>query len=199
MGFLLEVAGPLACFSRPELKVEMVSYDVITPTAARAILEAIYWKPEIRWEIDGIHILKPIQTISLKRNFVFEKLKNPPININKERDQRHATILRDVAYIIEAHFKILSGDDNSSKHSQMFTRRAQNGQCFSRPYFGCREFSVEKFRLLSNIKPSLKGIHNLGYMLHSIDYETGRPAFFNAVLKEGYLKVPPIGHPEVKQ
>jgi CRISPR-associated protein Cas5d len=193
MGILLKVSGRWACFSRPELKVETVSYDVITPTAARAILESIYWKPEIKWVVNGITVLNPIRTFSIKRNFISKIIgkRLEPIMVEDCREQRNATILQDVAYIIAAHFEIISGDKNSGKHMDMFTRRAEKGQCYRHPYFGCREFSVDKFELVSHTEPSaLKGTMNLGYMLHSIDFATGFPSFFNAVVENGYMAVP---------
>src|SRR5690606_11413899 len=137
--------GDLACFTRPEMKVERVSYDVITPSAARAILEAIYWKPEIPWCVDKIPVLRPIQFTSLRRNEVGTKVSATSANrarqsgagklgiyVESERQQRASLILRDVSYVIEAHFRILNGADNPGKHLDQFNRRARNGQCFTR-------------------------------------------------------------------
>ena len=204
---LLRVAGAWACFTRPELKVEAVTYDVMTPTAATAILESIYWKPEIEWVIDGIHVLNPIKTMTLMRNGITSKIsssknawKIQPMEVEKVRDQRNATILRDVDYVIKAHFNIVSGEKNPMKHQMMFLRRATRGQCFRYPYFGCREFSVDSFVPVKEVPPSaLKGTRNLGYMLHSIDYSNMRPAFFEAVIEDGYMSVPPSNSSRVKR
>jgi len=204
MGVMLRVKGKRACFSRPEFHVEAVTYDTMTPTAARAILENIYWKPEMQWIIDGIHTLKPIQTISVMRNFIngsgLSLPKNKPaqpISIEHTREQRYATVLVDVDYIIKAHF--ITKED-AAKHISMFNRRASSGQCFRHPYLGCREFSVDSFELVEKVPESaLKGEKPLGYMLHSIDYSTGEAAYFNAVIKDGFLSVPPPDHKEVKR
>ena len=156
MSIQLEVWGDFACFTRPEMKVERVSYDVITPSAARGVVEAIYWKPEIRWRITRIRVLKPIRFTSLRRNEVASKIpagnvatamKNGRgtlgMYVEDDRQQRAATILRDVAYVIEAHFDILGGENNAGKHLDQFNRRARDGRCFQRPYLGCREFPAE--------------------------------------------------------
>lgn len=205
MGVMLRVSGKWACFSRPELKVEAVSYSCMTPTAARAILSAIYWKPEINWVVDGIHVLKKIRTMPLMRNFVSKKIPNKdpaklrPVDASAIRDQRNATILYDVDYVIKAHFEAYDKDPN--KHLSIFNRRASMGQYFRRPFFGCREFSVDRFDLVDRIPPSeLRGKSELGYMLHSFDRESYTiPSFFNAVLDDGFLKVPPVDSSEVKR
>ena len=153
-GVKLKVWGEYACFTRPEMKVERVSYDVITPSAARGILEAIYWKPSIRWKIDRLHILNPIRFSSVKRNELGSKLsainarkamndgKSPvKIFIEENRQQRTSTVLKEVAYIIEAHFDFTSNEDNNAgKHLDIFYKRAEKGQCFNTPYLGCRKF-----------------------------------------------------------
>jgi len=208
MGIKLRVSGPRACFTRPELHVEGVSYPTVTPTAAIGILSGIYFKPEIRWVIDGIHVLNPIRTTTLKRNMISDKV-NPDqvikgnhtsMDVCAKRDQRNASILLDVDYVIEAHFDIVSGENNPGKHISIFLRRAARGQCFAHPYFGCREFSVEKFYPIREAPASaLKGTMDLGLMLHSIDYEKMRPAFFNAVLQDGYMKVPAPNSSGVKR
>lgn len=207
---LLRVTGSRACFSRPELKVESVTYDVMTPTAAKAILECIYRKPEMEWVVDGIYVLNPILTTTLMRNGITVKIspqsvksawKISPLSVEKVRDQRNATILRNVDYVIKAHFDVVSGENNPAKHQMMFLRRALKGQCFRHPYFGCREFSVDSFALVKKVPPSaLKGIMKLGYMLHSIDYDNDmQPAFFNAVLEDGFMAVPSLNDPGVKR
>ena len=155
-GIRLLCWGDFACFTRPEFKVERVSYDTITPSAARGILEAIYWKPEIRWVVEQLHTLKPIRHASLRRNEVGKKVSATSaraamqsgrgtlgIYVEEERQQRAALILRDVAYVINARFEIVSGENNTGKHLDCFNRRARAGQCFTRPYLGCREFAAD--------------------------------------------------------
>ena len=204
-GIKLRVWGDYACFTRPEMKVERVSYDVMTPSAARGILEAIYWKPEIAWTVDVIHVLRPIRFTSVRRNEVGCRISadsakgamnagkgNLGIYIEEERQQRAAMILRDVEYIIEAHFDVLSGQDAPAKHFEMFCRRAERGQYFHRPYLGCREFPAD-FALAGNecAASEIAGVHELGMMLLDLDFKNGmRPVFFEAILKEGVLRVP---------
>lgn len=205
---LLRVKGPRACFTRPELKVEAVSYDVMTPTAAKAILGAIYRKPEMDWIIDGIHVINPIQTSTIMINGITDKInmknvlsgKIKPMQVERKRDQRNMTFLRNVDYVIKAHFDIISGNDHPGKHISTFQRRAENGQCYRYPYFGCREFSVEKFYLVNKLPVSaLKGTIRLGYILHSIDHEHNHSAFFDAVIEDGYMRIPPVDAPEIKR
>ena len=211
MSVQVEVWGDFACFTRPEMKVERVSYDVITPSAARGIVEAIYWKPEIRWRITRIRVLKPIRFTSLRRNEVASKIPagavaaamksgrgNMGLYIEEDRQQRAATILRDVAYVIEAHFDILGGEDNVGKHLDQFNRRARDGRCFQRPYLGCREFPaefalIEDGQALPDVPPEFRGeVRDLGYMLHDIDFDDGMtPRFFRASLRDGVMDVPP--------
>jgi CRISPR-associated protein Cas5d len=218
MSVQLEVWGDFACFTRPEMKVERVSYDVITPSAARGVVEAIYWKPEIRWRITRIHVLKPIRFTSLRRNEVASKIpagtaasvmKNGRgslgMYIEEDRQQRAATILRDVAYVIEAHFDILGGENNAGKHLDQFKRRARDGRCFQRPYLGCREFPAD-FALVEDgqappaVPPELQGERDLGYMLHDIDFDDGMtPRFFRAVLRDGVMDVPHPSSQEVRR
>jgi CRISPR-associated protein Cas5d len=205
-GVKLKVWGEYACFTRPEMKVERVSYDVMTPSAARGILEAIYWKPEIRWIVDRIHVLNPIRFTNIRRNEVADKI---PVNIvtaamrrgsgdlalyvEDSRQQRAALVLRDVAYLIEAHFEIVSGEQNDGKHLDQFNRRAREGACYHRPYFGCREFPVN-FALLEGDLPSspLRGEQDLGWMLHDLDYASNCEArFFRAKLVNGILDCHP--------
>lgn len=216
-GIKLHVWGDLACFTRPELKVERTSYDVITPSAARGVVEAIYWKPEIRWVIDRLHVLKPIRFTSMRRNEVGAKIPanaassamksgrgNLGMYIEEERQQRAALLLRDVAYVVEAHFDIVSGDANEGKHLDQFNRRARAGQCFTRPYLGCREFAadfalIEKDADLPKPDASLLVERDLGWMLHDIDFKNGKQArFFHAIMKDGMIDVPPLHSPEVR-
>jgi CRISPR-associated protein Cas5d len=213
-GIKLHIWGEYACFTRPEMKVERVSYDVITPSAARGILEAIHWKPAIRWQIDRIHVLKPIRFESIRRNEVGSKIsaRNVTTAMNakstqdlhlvtdEDRQQRAATVLRDVAYVIEAHFEMTSkagSDDNVGKHLDQFNRRAKKGQCFHQPCMGTREFAAH-FALLGEggewPRSELDEAQNnrdLGWMLHDIDFAVGHvPHFFRAELKNGVVEVP---------
>ncbi|MDR3638622.1 MAG: type I-C CRISPR-associated protein Cas5c [Isosphaeraceae bacterium] len=218
MAIQLWVWGDYACFTRAEMKVERVSYDALTPSAARGIVEAIYWKPEIRWRITRIHVLKPIRFTSLRRNEVGCKIpagtaaavmKNGRgrlgLYVEEERQQRAATLLRDVAYVIEAHFDIVSGENNVGKHLDQFNRRARGGRCYMRPYLGCREFPCD-FALMDDGQP-LPKVHDdllreidLGYMLHDIDFSHGMtPRFFHARLINGVMEVPPWNGKEVRR
>lgn len=211
-GIKLKVWGEYACFTRPEMKVERVSYDVITPSAARGILEAIYWKPEIRWVIDRIHVFNPIQFDNIRRNELAGKL--PVGNIKKamkdnrapvetfiedDRQQRAAMVLRDVVYGIEAHFEIRKGENNTAKHIEMFKRRARKGQFFHQPYLGCREFPAF-FELVDEFPSSpYEGEKDLGWMLHDIDFENRMEAhFFRAEMNNGIITVPLFVSGEVK-
>jgi len=207
-GVKLKVWGDYACFTRPEMKAERVSYDVITPSAARGILEAIYWKPVIRWIVGSIHILKPIKFDNIRRNEVGSKIPFRNITtamkdgksalelfIENDRRQRAAMVLRDVEYIIEAHFEFTSKEDNNEgKHLDMFNRRVQNGQCFHRPYLGCREFAAHFTMVEEEIpKSQLSGETDLGWMLHDIDFKNGMEAkFFRAIMRNGIIVVPPF-------
>lgn len=218
-GIKLQVWGDLACFTRPEMKVERVSYDVITPSAARGIVEAIYWKPAICWIIDKIHVLNPIQFMNLRRNELAGKMsyrniktamkdKTTPLQkfIENERQQRAAMVLKDVSYIIEAHFDYINQDDNNDgKHLDTFRRRAEKGKCFMQPYLGCREFPAH-FRLLdeNDAAPSSyysgQGQKDLGFMLHDIDFENDmQPRFFRAKMVDGIITVPPFKSEEVRK
>lgn len=213
-GVKLKVWGDYACFTRPEMKAERVSYDVMTPSAARGILEAIYWKPAIRWIIDRIHVINPIRFDNIRRNEIgVEGSSGTKIPINKVkraiknnttaieifiedvRQQRAAMVLRDVRYVIEAHFEITGNkDDNSAKHKEMFERRVEKGQCVYRPYFGCREFPVN-FELIKDKIPKseLEGTIDLGWMLHDIDFENNmEPKFFRAQMIDGVINIPPF-------
>lgn len=212
-GIRLKVWGDFACFTRPEMKVERVSYDIITPSAARGILEAIHWKPAIVWIVDKIHVLKPIKFQSFRRNEVGSKLnagkatsgmKNNSTEglalfVDEERQQRAATLLRDVAYVIEAHFNMTAKagpEDTPAKHLAMFNRRAENGQCFHRPCLGTREFAAD-FALIPEGEPLPASTllddqrnRDLGWMLHDIDFAKNNTSrFFRARLEGGILDV----------
>lgn len=215
-GAKLRVWGKYACFTRPEMKVERVSYDVITPSAARGILEAIYWQHAIRWVVDKIIVYQPIKFTNIRRNEVSDKIafrnitsamngkKEAPylvVDDPKQRQQRASMVLQDVEYIIEAHFDFTGlPDDNPGRHQEVFARRARNGQCFHQPVFGCREFPAD-FELIEGDIPTstLKGEHDLGWMLHDIDYKNGmQPKFFHAEMISGIVIVPPFESGEVK-
>ena len=219
-GVKLHVWGEYACFTRPEMKVERVSYDAMTPSAARGILEAIHWKPAIRWVIDRIHVLKPIRFENLRRNELGHKIPAGSVRkamnrgtaeglhtlIEDDRQQRAATLLRDVAYVIEAHF-VLTGtaepDDTEAKHLAMFNRRAARGQCFHRPYLGTREcvadFTLVKDAMPQSSLPPDQRDRDLGWMLHDVDYTSGlEPRFFRAELRGGVIDVPPLDAPEIR-
>ena len=207
----LHVWGEMACFTRPEMKVERVSYDVMTPSAARGIVEAIHWKPAIRWTIDRIHVLKPIRFQTFRRNEVGSKisarnvktamnrnsLEGLGLDINADRQQRATIALVDVAYVIEAHFDMTDkagNEDNPGKHVDMFTRRARKGQCFHRPALGCREFAAD-FELVEGALPKSRlpedqANRDLGWMLYDLDFTDPKnitPYFFRAQLEGGVL------------
>jgi len=213
-GIKLKVWGDYACFTRPEMKVERVSYDVMTPSAARGILEAIYWKPAITWVIDRIHVLNPIQFDNIRRNELAGKLPMGTVKkamndgvspvetfIENDRQQRAAMVLRDVSYVIEAHFEFSGNEDtNAAKHKEIFDRRARKGQCFHHPYLGCREFSAH-FELIEDGIPQSKltGQQDLGWMLHDIDFKNDMEAkFFRAEMSNGIIEVPTFDGKGVK-
>lgn len=214
----LQIWGDYACFTRPEMKVERVSYDVITPSAARGILEAIHWKPAIRWHVDRIHVLKPIRFESIRRNEVGSKIsastasgsmKRKTTNdlyllSDEDRQQRASTVLREVAYIIEAHFTLTDKagvEDNYIKHAEQFKRRAQKGQHYHQPCMGTREFPAH-FSLIDDGEALPTGItesRDLGWMLHDIDFMDNNTAhFFRAEMKNGVITVPSFKSEEVK-
>lgn len=220
-GICLHIWGERACFTRPEMKVERVSYDVITPSAARGILEAIHWKPAIRWIIDSIQVLKPIRFESIRRNEVGGKLSAAsvakamktgrtdalPAFIEDDRQQRAATILRDVGYVIRAHFDLSAKagtDDSVGKHLDIFNRRARKGQTFHAPCMGTREFPaafalVETGTAAPRPDNALAGERDLGWMLHDIDFADGMtPRFFRAHMVDGLIAVPAFESAEVK-
>jgi CRISPR-associated protein Cas5d len=210
-GIKLHVWGDFACFTRPEMKTERVSYDVMTPSAARGILEAIHWKPAIRWVIDKIHVLNEIRFDSVRRNEVERKIPSRLVNqamkgdevdlhqyASTERQQRASLVLRDVAYIIEAHFELTdraSPSDTAEKHYNMAVRRMREGQYFHHPYFGCREFPV-RFRLLEGDDcPASchRGHRDLGWMLWDLDFDRDMtPRFFRATMQDGVIEVPDL-------
>lgn len=220
-GIKLYIQGERALFTRPEMKVERVSYDVITPSAARGILEAIHWKPAIRWVVDSIQVLKPIRFESIRRNEVGGKLSAASVSkaikagrtdalvsyVEEDRQQRATTLLRDVAYVIGAHFELTDkavAEDNIGKHLDIFNRRARKGQCFQAPCMGAREFPAS-FELLEDGREppaaheSLRGERDLGWMLHDIDFANNMtPQFFRAKMVDGLIAIPPLVSGEVK-
>lgn len=212
-GIRLHVWGERACFTRPEMKVERVSYDMMTPSAARGVLEAILWKPQIRWVVDRIHVLRPIRFQSIRRNEVGDKISvanarramrggatgGLGLVVEDRRQQRATTFLTNVAYVIEAHFEMKVGagpDDTPAKYAAMFSRRAAAGQCFHRPCLGNREFAAD-FALLSDGQPLPESTlspgdrdMDLGWMLHDIDFADGNVSrFLRGRLVDGVLDV----------
>lgn len=228
-GVRLFVGGKYACFTRPEMKVERVSYDVMTPSAARGILEAIHWKPAIRWIIDEIHVLKPIRFQSIRRNEVGAKasataarktmnsgvIGNLALVVEDNRQQRAATVLTNVGYIIYAHFEMMARagqDDSEGKHLDTFRRRARKGQCFHQPCLGTREFPAEFELVEPEALPPIAAEEDrteslgfgrprdLGFMLYDIDHAGDRSTMlFRATLDKGVVKVPPPGSPQVRR
>ena len=213
-GVKVRVWGDFACFSRPEMKVERVSYDVITPSAARGILQAIYWKPSIQWVIDKIYVLEPIQFTNIRRNELESVISKNNIeqaikgnmekldySIETDRQQRGAMVLRNVDYVIEAHFEAVDKDgNNEGKHLDTINRRLKKGQCFHRPYLGTREFSAffSPVEMIEEIEP-IAETKDLGWMLHDLDFsniEDIRPHFFRAYMDNGVIDVP---HPESEE
>jgi CRISPR-associated protein Cas5d len=223
--FCLEVWGPMACFTRPELKVERVSYDVITPSAARAIFEAIFWKPAIHWQVTKIEVLNEIKWTTIRRNEVGAVASKNPIFIEDKRQQKNTLLLQDVRYRLWAKLEfipqwkrndsknsrinseeaeLLRKDENPGKYNAMFERRARKGQCFNQPYLGTREFSAS-FRLVDPENESLAEpipeTRDLGIMLYDMDFE-GNPEkpeamFYRAKMEHGIIIVPPINSEEV--
>lgn len=207
----LEVWGEYACFTRPELKTERVSYDIMTPSAARGLLESLYWHPGMRWVIDRIHVCAPIRFTNLRRNEVKSTASARLARTVMERgtgelyiaasqdiQQRAAMLLRDVHYVIDAHFEITkqaAAGDNAGKFQDIIKRRIRRGQFYHQPYFGCREFPAhfKACEALPACPEELKGMRDLGYMLWDLDYsnpENIAPLFFRAVLQDGVLAVP---------
>lgn len=208
MAIMVEVWGDYAAFNRPEMKTERVTYECMTPSAARGILEAVYWHPGLRWIIDSIYVCNPIKTTNIKRNEVKEKVSGRTVRTAMKRNdkdiyvcttdmiqQRGALVLNDVRYVISAHFEMTpeaNASDNPGKFQDIIKRRLERGQCFHTPYLGVREFPA-KFRRWDSQKTvttAYQGEKDLGYMLYDLDYhgESGiEPMFFRAVLRNGRL------------
>ena len=219
MPISLEVWGDYALFTRPEMKVERVSYDVMTPSAARGLVEAIYWHPGLRWTIDRIHVCAPIRFTNLRRNEVKSTISARSARTVMERgegelylctsddiQQRAAMLLRDVHYVIEAHFDLTDNaapGDNEGKFQDIVKRRIKKGQFYHQPCFGCREFPAQ-FRWCDQLPPcpdELKGSRDLGWMLYDMNYddpEDIRPLFFRGKLENGVLNVPDRNSGEVR-
>ena len=209
IGVKVKVWGEYALFSRPEMKVERCSYDVITPSAARGILVAIYWHPGMKWVIDKIYVQKPVQFTSIRRNEVKSKISSnnvlpvyngadKPLYISTKSDivQRASLLLRDVSYVIEAHFEMTEKaveSDNPGKFKDIIMRRLKRGECYHTPYFGCREFPAN-FCLCEDekIETAYSGEKDLGFMLYDMDFsdlDNIQPMFFRALMKDGVINL----------
>lgn len=209
IGVKVKVWGDYALFSRPEMKVERCTYDVMTPSAARGILEAVYWHPGMRWIVDRIYVMKQIQFTSIRRNEVKSKIsasnvlsvyngadKELCISSKDEIVQRASLLLRDVEYVIDAHFEMTekaNKTDNPGKFKDIIMRRLTRGECYHTPYFGCREFPVN-FCLMEEeeIHTAYDVVEekDLGFMLYDLDYsdlENIEPMFFRAIMRRGML------------
>ncbi len=201
----VKISGDLACFTRPEMKAERVSYPVITPSAARGVLEAIFWKPEFLWRIDEIHVLRPIRYFSILRNegnsqaiyrtaTGWKKTGYGGYSPAIDRSQRHTLALRDVSYIVRAQIILAPHADDVAKYRDQFRRRVKQGRCFATPYLGCREFSAA-FEQPAGDEQPIPLTDDLGMMLMDMQYEPsgsgrGTPIFFKANLQDGVLHVP---------
>lgn len=208
--YCLEISGDFACFTRPEMKVERVSYDVITPSAARAVFEAILWKPAIRWHVRRIEVLAPVRWINLRRNEVSSVISTRNVQqamqegegdlaiyVEDDRQQRAGLFLRDVAYRVHADLEVRTdrGDpEPPQKFYAMFERRAAAGQCVNQPYLGCREFAA-RIRFITDVKgerPPIAETRALGWMLHDLDFHNPadpQPFFFRAEMRAGVIEV----------
>ena len=213
MEFCLEVSGEYACFTRPEMRAERVSYDVITPSASRNIFQAIFWKPAIKWQVERIEILKPIRWMNIRRNEVGAVIHASKVRsamkkgkgklglfIEHERQQRSSLILKDVSYRIYARCRLTESAESGEKpekYRSMFLRRVRKGQCFRQPYLGCKEFPAD-FRLVESEEGQTDAIQEsreLGWMFYDYDYDANPPAprFFKAQVVNGVMQVPPVG------
>lgn len=203
--FRVRIRGALACFTRPEMKVERVSYEVITPSAARGVFEAVLWKPQICWAVHAIEVLAPIRWASFRRNEVQSRASPSagPIVVDDDRTQRNTVALRDVDYVIEASFHLTEkagANDSVAKYVAMFRRRIEKGQHHHAPYLGCREFAAEVLAGEAAPRPIDPGIDRpLGWMFYDWEHfptgeggsdDKGRPLFFEARLTSGVLRVP---------
>lgn len=205
MSVLAEFWGPMACFTRPEMKTERVSYDVPTPSAARGMIESIYYHPGLRWHIDRIWVLTPIQFFNVRRNEVKSKIlasnimqevnggKTGGIITTQDIQQRAALLLKDVHYVIEAHFEMTdkaNASDNPGKFQDIVKRRLRKGACYSMPYLGCRECTAHFGLWERGDIPSVDETRDLGFMLYDMDYsdpENIQPMFFRAKMEHGMI------------
>jgi CRISPR-associated protein Cas5d len=211
--YCLDVRGDFACFTRPEMKVERVSYDVITPSAARALFECIFWKPAVRWQVRRIELLAPVRWVNLRRNEVKSKVSASNVanamaagstegvtiyaDDNDERVQRAGLFLRDVAWRVHAELQVLAertDPEPPQKFFAVFERRARSGQCVNQPYLGCREFAA-RVRMVEDLAaepPPLDETRDLGWMLHDLDFariDDPQPVFFRAEMNRGVIEV----------
>ena len=205
MSIKMEVWGEYACFTRPEMKVERVSYDVPTPSAARGMVESVYYHPGLKWHVDKIYVCKPIRFTNILRNEVASKIsvrnvlteangkKRSYIDRNADIQQRATTMLRDVHYVIEAHFEMTdkaNPSDNPGKFQDIVKRRLRSGQAYMQPYLGCRECTAH-FRLWEGGDiPTIDETRDLGYMIFDMDYsdlENIQPMFFRAQMVHGVI------------
>lgn len=219
-GVRLRIFGDYACFTRPEMKSERVSYDAPTPSAVRGILEAIHWKPAIAWRVDAVHVMRPVKFENIRRNELGGKvpagavrsiMKNggelPAVFIEDDRQQRAALVLKGVEYYVEAHFVLTDqagSGDSPGKHLDIFNRRLNKGQVYHRPCLGCREFPAHLEPVdaipASGIADSPDGNRDLGWMLYDLDYRANySPMFFRATLERGVMRVPAPDSPEVRR
>lgn len=229
MSICIETWGDYALFSRPEFSTERVSYDIITPSAARGLIEGIFYHPGLRWVIDRIHVCAPIRFSSVRRNEVSAVVPADTVRLvmkkgggvlgldaREFRQQRASLLLRDVRYVLSAHFEMVPDKaghgDNPGKFQDIIKRRLARGQCFYNPFFGCKEFPAH-FAPCTHIPPcpeELKGDVDLGWMLYDMDWDaydnvgnpdpdcSPQPRFFRAVLHDGVLIVPDLHSEEVK-
>lgn len=214
MKYIIKAAGPFACFRRPEFSAERISYDVITPSAARGIFESVYWQHSMRWVIDRILVMKPIKHFEFKRNEVSKMISVsevlnhfgskkpsgpcPGLITTENREQRFNLILKDVEYVLEAHIESVFSDPQASRHPIIFERRIAKGQCYRNPHMGTSEYPADIVRLDKFPKSPLKGIVDLGLMLYGIDYmRDHRPLMFHATMVNGVINVPHHSSKEV--
>ena len=208
----VKVEGEFACFTRPEMKVERVSYPVMTPTAAKGVLEAIYWKPEFTWQVEEIQVLEPIRFTSVVRNEIGSRQTVQTARRwqregggfdaadSRNRAQRHTLALRDVAYVIKAQVAVKNESEDPAKYRDQFRRRVNAGRCFATPYLGCREFWA-KFSAPDGMETPIPLTEDLGSMLLDFTYDpqgngAATPRFFNARLEQGVLRIP---HPSEQE
>ncbi|RRD69408.1 MULTISPECIES: type I-C CRISPR-associated protein Cas5c [unclassified Desulfovibrio] len=218
-GVRLKIFGDYACFTRQALKGERMSGSIPTPSAVRGILEAIAWKPAIAWQVDAVHVMKPVRFTNIRRNELGGKIPVRSIHdvmkkggslatfIESDRQQRASLVLADVEYYVEAHFVLTDRagpGDSPGKYLDIFTRRLRKGQVYHRPYLGCREFPAfvapAEHIPASPLADSPEGNRDLGWMLYDLDYRNGyAPMFFRAKLEKGVMRVPAPDSPEVRR